>query len=189
MEFSRTDKIFYKQLITQNQEAFTRWLTEGGSGAAAGGQNVVHVTPEEKEAIDRLVALGFDKQAVIQAYLVCDKDEQLAANLLFDQANQGDFDDVPMPARVGGQGTGVQGTGVQGVPVQPVEQQGAGQGVGQQPAQQPVEQNVVNPQPPKPEEKQEAIKEEKEENKKEGEKGGDNKDKKNDKDDDDTIFS
>jgi len=184
VEFSCTDKIFYIQLITQNQEAFTRWLTEGGTGAAAGGQNVVHVTPEEKEAIDRLVALGFDKQAVIQAYLVCDKDEQLAANLLFDQANQGDFDDVPLPARVGGQGTGVQG-----MPVQPAGQQpGAGQGVGQQPAEQ---QNVVNPPPPppKPEEKQEGIKEEKEKNKKEGEQGGDNKDKKNDKDDDDSIFS
>lgn len=81
-------------VITQNQEAFTRWLTEGSQGGSSQQQNVIQVTPEEKEAIDRLVGLGFEKQAVIQAYLVCDKNEELAANLLFDQMNQGDFDEV-----------------------------------------------------------------------------------------------
>jgi len=56
----------------------------GGAGAGAGGQMGISVTQEEREAIDRLQALGFERQVVIQAFFACDKNEQLTANYLFD---------------------------------------------------------------------------------------------------------
>jgi len=88
------------QLITQNQEAFLKLLMEGGGeggfGGAGGqggpgGQHVIHVTKEEKEAIDRLVSLGFPKPMAIEAFLACDKNEQLAANYLLERQMEEGF--------------------------------------------------------------------------------------------------
>lgn len=97
------------QLISRNQEAFVRMLNEpspppggasqGGAGApAAGGGlaslgsggapievNYGQVTPQDKEAIERLKALGFPEYLVVQAYFACDKNENLAANFLLSQ--------------------------------------------------------------------------------------------------------
>eukprot|EP01103_Thecamoeba_quadrilineata_P003630 TRINITY_DN13390_c0_g1_i1.p1 TRINITY_DN13390_c0_g1~~TRINITY_DN13390_c0_g1_i1.p1 ORF type:complete len:378 (-),score=108.36 TRINITY_DN13390_c0_g1_i1:2-1135(-) len=80
-------------LINQHQEEFYRLLNEpvgppgaqgqGGQGQGGpGGPQYIQVTPEEKEAIDRLESLGFDRSIVIQAYFACDKDEALTANYL-----------------------------------------------------------------------------------------------------------
>jgi UV excision repair protein RAD23 len=76
------------------------------------GQTVIQLTEPEAEAVRRvraivfavmcvpltfhlqqLESLGFDRQSVLRAYMLCDKDEQLAANFLFDNPN---FDD-PAP--------------------------------------------------------------------------------------------
>lgn len=93
-------------LISQNQERFVQMLNEpdpaegeeggvqpqgagGGSGGPLGGPGYIHVTPQEKEAIERLKALGFPEGMCIQAYFACEKNEDLAANFLLSQG----FDD------------------------------------------------------------------------------------------------
>lgn len=78
--------------INQNPDAFLQMLLEGGDatgagdlGATPGGQQVqIQITEEENASINRLVALGFDRSAVIEAFIACDKNEEMAANFLFD---------------------------------------------------------------------------------------------------------
>lgn len=99
------------QLISQNQEAFVHMLNEpaggsgapaavaegnepaagrGGRGAGSGGAfedapGVIQVSAQDREAIERLKALGFPEHLVIQAYFACEKNENLAANFLLSQ--------------------------------------------------------------------------------------------------------
>ena len=39
------------------------------------------------ESINRLVSLGFPKNRAAEAYFACDKNEEMAANFLFDSGN------------------------------------------------------------------------------------------------------
>lgn len=53
--------------------------------------NTIQVTEEENVSIERLMALGFDRSRVVQAYFACDKNETIAANFLFEHMNDEDF--------------------------------------------------------------------------------------------------
>lgn len=94
------------ELVQSNPEAFLRYITEGDQNALAQALGVppeyveaaqneegetgedgdayqIQITPEENDAITRLCELGFDRDLVIQVYFACDKNEEMAANLLF----------------------------------------------------------------------------------------------------------
>lgn len=77
-------------LITSNPEQFLELLAGGEDGALPPGTQQIQVTPEENAAIERLQAFGFSQEMVVQAYFACDKNEELAANYLFDNANTDD---------------------------------------------------------------------------------------------------
>ena len=79
------------QLIAQNPEQFLSLLGESGGDDDAPlppGAQAIAVTEEERDAIERLCRLGFDRDQAIQAYFACDKNEELAANFLFDQPDE-----------------------------------------------------------------------------------------------------
>lgn len=58
-----------------------------GGGMPGGGQpppGTIQVSQEEMEAITRLQSLGFPKNRAAEAYFACDKNEEMAANFLFE---------------------------------------------------------------------------------------------------------
>ncbi|XP_069678245.1 UV excision repair protein RAD23 homolog A-like isoform X2 [Periplaneta americana] len=78
------------QLISQNQQAFVRMLNEsseqdGNSEDSSTDSGVTEITSQDREAIERLKALGFPEELVIQAYFSCEKNENMAANFLLTQ--------------------------------------------------------------------------------------------------------
>lgn len=93
-EIQQTDPEMAAQ-IQANPQAFAAMMQQmagggglpgmGGAGGGPGGPQVVQLSPEEGAAVQRLVDLGFDRQMAAQAYLACDKNEELAANFLFEQ--------------------------------------------------------------------------------------------------------
>jgi UV excision repair protein RAD23 len=99
-ELQRQNPQLY-QLINSNQEEFLALLNEpapadalqnlaaglgGLDGAEGGGGQQIEITEEEKAAIERLAALGFDFELAAEAFFACEKNEEMAANYLFDSA-------------------------------------------------------------------------------------------------------
>jgi UV excision repair protein RAD23 len=108
------------QMIGQNQDQFLQLLSEvcstcdkqpqktphsncmlqdlggdaiggmGDTGPMPPGAVPISVTEEERDAIERLCRLGFSRDAVVQAYFAFDKNEELAANWLFEQPEDDD---------------------------------------------------------------------------------------------------
>merc|ERR1712151_75904 len=98
------------QMIGQigNQGQFQDYMMQalqqegaGGAGAGGGGPQVLRLTEEEMAAVDRLTEMGFDRTEAAQAFLACDKNEALAANLLMDSADGFGFGGPPPPSSGG----------------------------------------------------------------------------------------
>ena len=90
-------------LLDQHKEAFIELLNEGANSDTDGEEAVdepfsrngdkiareqpnttIHVSEQEQESLQRLEQLGIPRARVIEAYFACDKNEELAANFLFE---------------------------------------------------------------------------------------------------------
>ncbi|XP_049375022.1 ubiquitin receptor RAD23d-like isoform X3 [Solanum verrucosum] len=85
------------RLIQEHQADFLRLINEPveGEGNVPGQPagtipQAVTVTPEEREAIERLEAMGFDRALVLQVFFACNKNEEMAANYLLDHMHEFD---------------------------------------------------------------------------------------------------
>jgi UV excision repair protein RAD23 len=67
---------------------------EGGQPAHEAGHLTIAVTEADRDALQRLQAMGFPEQLVIEAYFACERDEALAVNYILgrmeEAQNEGD---------------------------------------------------------------------------------------------------
>ncbi|GMH30603.1 hypothetical protein Nepgr_032446 [Nepenthes gracilis] len=83
------------RVIQEHQADFLRLINEPIEGdenlfsqLASAMPQAVTVTPEEREAVERLEAMGFRRAMVLQVFFACNKDEELAANYLLDHMDE-----------------------------------------------------------------------------------------------------
>nr|CAD1826526.1 unnamed protein product [Ananas comosus var. bracteatus] len=84
------------RLIQENQAEFLRLINEPAEGAegdllgrlAGEIPQALQVTPQDREAIERLEAMGFDHQLVLEVFFACNRNEELAANYLLDHMHE-----------------------------------------------------------------------------------------------------
>ncbi|XP_010553921.1 PREDICTED: ubiquitin receptor RAD23d isoform X2 [Tarenaya hassleriana] len=83
------------RLIQDHQADFLRLINEQGEGEenllgqlASAMPQAVTVTPEEREAIERLEAMGFNRDIALEVFIACNKNEELAANYLLDHIHE-----------------------------------------------------------------------------------------------------
>jgi len=83
------------RLIQEHQAEFLQLINEPVEGEgnvleqlAGAMPQTLAVTPEEREAIERLEAMGFDRALVLEVFFACNKNEELAANYLLDHMHE-----------------------------------------------------------------------------------------------------
>ncbi|CAI4217587.1 unnamed protein product [Parascedosporium putredinis] len=97
LDFLRNNPQFQqlRQVVQQQPQMLEPILEQLGEDAdddapLPPGAQAISVTEEERDAIERLCRLGFSREEAAQAYFACDKNEELAANFLFDQPDNDD---------------------------------------------------------------------------------------------------
>lgn len=63
-------------------------IPDSAAGFAPAAPVAIQLSAAEQEAVGRLQALGFDRRSAVEAYLACDRNEEVAANYLFEAMEQ-----------------------------------------------------------------------------------------------------
>ncbi|KAK3012529.1 hypothetical protein RJ639_009102, partial [Escallonia herrerae] len=93
LDFLRNSQQFQalRAMVQANPQILQVILIENILGELAGAMpQTVNVTPEERDAIERLEAMGFDRAIVLEVFFACNKNEELAANYLLDHMHEFD---------------------------------------------------------------------------------------------------
>ena len=59
-----------------------------GAGGLPPGAVQIELSEQEAAAVARLEGMGFDRQQCLEAFLACDRNEELAANYLLEHGNE-----------------------------------------------------------------------------------------------------
>lgn len=81
---SESDPVTF-EAIRSHQQEFISMLNEANTTNLS-----LPLSTDEEAAIERLMGLGFERDIVVQVYLACNKNEELAADMLFSQSEDED---------------------------------------------------------------------------------------------------